>query len=184
MIAGLCSVIASTYLYANTIDTKSVQVAFVGYKTSVMADIGGSFKQIQYSFGKDTKSLSGILQNAHAIIVPTSSEIPDNAEATQNMNKVFFPILTGKNNIQVTFIKVIEGEEKGLISAKITIGKESTIVPLEYTIANKQLIAKGKLDLHSFRQGTKALQALSAAAAGHGGITWANVEIIFTANVI
>lgn len=180
---GLCGVSVAGFLQAATIDTKSAKVAFVGYKAPVMADLGGHFNQIQYTFGKDTKSLSGTLQNARAIITPTSAEIPDNEEATNNLNKVFFPTLLGKNNIQVTFIKIIEGEDKGIISAKVTIGKESSIVPLEYTIVDNSFVAKGVLDLHAFTNSTKALQALSAAAAGHAGISWPNVTLIFTANI-
>lgn len=159
---------ASSSVYASTIDTKSVKVEFVGYKAPVMADLAGSFKTIQYTFGKDTRSIVGVLQNASATIVPTSSEIPDNEIATDNMNKVFFPTLLGKNNIKVTFIKVVEGEDTGLLRAKVMIGKELSIVPL---------------DLHNFSQGEKALKALSDAAAGHAGITWGNVELIFTADV-
>ncbi|MCI7410810.1 MULTISPECIES: hypothetical protein [Helicobacter] len=170
-------------MYANAIDTKSVKVEFVGYKAPVMADLAGSFKTIQYTFGKDTRSIVGVLQNASATIVPTSSEIPDNEIATDNMNKVFFPTLLGKNNIKVTFIKVVEGEDTGLLRAKVVIGKESSIVPLVYTINNGKFVAKGTLDLHNFSQGEKALRALSDAAAGHAGITWGNVELIFTADV-
>lgn len=184
IILGICSLATSAFIYAHTIDTKSVNIEFVGYKTPSMADLSGSFKKVQYNFGKDTSKISGVLQNASATIIPTSSEIPDNNAATDNMNKVFFPALLGKNNIKVTFIKVVEGEDIGLISAKVVIGKESSIVPLVYTIENNKFVAKGTLDLNSFSQSQKALKALSNAAPGHTGITWANVDIIFTADMI
>ncbi|RDU70250.1 hypothetical protein CQA66_08600 [Helicobacter aurati] len=183
IVGSLLSLITSTFLHAATINQASVQVGFVGYKTPFMADVAGSFKNIKYTFGKDTKTLKGTLQGATAVIVPTSSNITDIEEATNNMNKVFFPALTGKNTIQVTFVKVVEGDGKGLISARIAIGKESCIVPLEYTIVDNKLIAKGKLDLNNFSNASKALQALSAAAAGHAGISWANVDISFSAEL-
>lgn len=183
-VAGACLLVMSSFMYANMINTKSVNVEFIGYKASVMADLAGHFKNIQYSFGRDSSSISGVLSNASAIIIPTSSEIPDNEVATRNMNEVFFPTLLGKNNIKVTFIKIVEGEDTGLISAKVSIGKEFSVVPLVYTIKNGKFVAKGTLDLNSFSQSQKALRALSDAAPGHAGITWANVEIVFTADIL
>ncbi|TLE00032.1 hypothetical protein LS73_006210 [Helicobacter muridarum] len=183
VVGSLLSATASAFLHAATIDKSSVEVWFIGYKTPDMVDLAGTFKNIKYTFGKDAKTFMGTLQGASAVIVPTSSEIPDIEAATNNMNKVFFPTLLGKNNIQVTFVKVIEGDNRGVISARVSIGKESTIIPLEYEISDNKLTAKGRLDLHNFSNASKALKALSDAAAGHAGISWPNVDIIFKANI-
>ncbi len=180
----LVSAFVSSFMYASTIDQKSVKVEYIGYKTPYMAELAGNFKNIKYTFGRDNKTIKGVLSGASALIVPTSSIIEDNEEATNNMNKVFFPTLLGKNNIQVVFVDVVEGDNKGLISAKIIIGKQSCIIPLEYEIEKNTLIAKGRLDLNNFSNSAKALKALSDAAAGHAGITWANVDIVFTANIV
>lgn len=180
----LFGVLMSSFVYATTIDKKSIKVEFIGYKTPYMADLTGSFENIKYIFGKNDKNIKETLKDAKAIIVPTSSIIDGNQEATNNMNKVFFPTLLGKDNIQVTFIDIIEGDNKGLISAKIIIGKQSCVIPLEYNIDNNKLIAKGRLDLNNFNNATKALKALSNVAPGHAGITWSNVDVVFMANVI
>ncbi|MEE6566575.1 hypothetical protein VWM73_12145, partial [Campylobacter coli] len=42
-------------------------------------------------------------------------------------------------------------ENKGVISARVTIDKKSTLVPLSYTIENNKFVAKGQLDLHAFK---------------------------------
>ena len=176
-------VLTSYSLSAATIDTSSIKVGFTGYKTEDMVETSGMFKKIKFTFGKDKKSITGVLKGASAVIVPTSSVIPELDDATKNMNTVFFPALAGKESINVVIQEVVEGDGKGLISAKISIGNQSTIVPLVYEIKNKKLMAQGKLDLNAFSNATQALSALSKAAPGHADFSWAVVDLTMSANV-
>lgn len=57
-------------------------------------------------------------------------------------------------------------------------------MPLTYTIKDDKFEAKGQLDLHTFKNASKALKALSDVAPGHGGISWPLVDISFNADLV
>ena len=170
------SVTASLFLLSSinaaTLKKESIRVSFEGYKTEEMVGVKGEFKNIQYKLGKDTKSIAGTLKGANAIIAPNSVDMEEgNEEITKNIINAFFATLLPKNgNVQVNFRDVVEGNNKGVISAQITIGNQSTII-------------HGQLDLHVFNNANKALKALSDAAPGHGGISWPLVDIVVTADI-
>lgn len=162
----------------------SLKIGFEGYKTKEMVGVSGEFKDVKYKFSKNTQDLANYLKGAKASIKPSSAFMGEGFDAiTDNITKVFFPNLLGNSDIKVLFQDVVMGENKGVISAKITIDKKSTLVPLSYTIENNKFVAKGQLDLHTFKNGSKALKALSDVAAGHGGISWPLVDITFSADV-
>lgn len=178
------SLILATSLSAVSFNQNSLKVSFEGYKTEDMVGVGGEFKDVKYKFSKNTKDLASYLKGAKATIKPSNAFMGEgNDIITNNITKVFFPALLGDTDIKVVFQDVIAGENKGVISAKITMDKKSTIVPLTYTIKDNKFEAKGQLDLHTFKNGSKALKALSDVAAGHGGISWPLVDISFNADL-
>ena len=183
------SVTASLFLLSSinaaTLKKESIRVSFEGYKTEEMVGVKGEFKNIQYKLGKDTKSIAGTLKGASAIIAPNSVDMEEgNEEITKNIINAFFATLLPKNgNVQVNFRDVVEGNNKGVISAQITIENQSTIIPLTYMVNNNKFEAHGQLDLHVFNNANKALKALSDAAPGHGGISWPLVDIVVTADI-
>lgn len=179
---GLASVVLVSYLHAVTFDTQSLKTSFEGYKTKDMVNVEGSFKNVKYQFGKNTKSLSGILKGATATIMPSKVDMGDET-ITNNIANVFFRTLNQKGNIVVSFKDVVEGENKGVITAKITIGGEATIIPLSYTINGDMFEAVGQLDLHAFKNGKHALAALSKAAPGHGNMSWPLVNVKFEGKI-
>lgn len=178
------SLLASAMIYANGIDVKSVKIEFEGYKTPDMIGTKGVFKNSKLTFGKDSSSLSSQLKGANAVLSPNDIDMGDNnGIITTNIIETFFKVLNSKSDIKVSFENIVEGEDKGVISAKVTIGKQSDIVPMIYNIKDGKLVAKGTLDLHTFSNGAKALQALSGVAAGHMGISWSVVDIVFSADL-
>ncbi|EAH7977465.1 hypothetical protein EX470_06950 [Campylobacter coli] len=178
------SLILATSLSAVSFNQDSLKVSFEGYKTEDMVGVGGEFKDVKYKFSKNTSTLASYLKGARAVVNPSSVFMGEgNDIITNNITKVFFPALLGDTDIKVVFQDVIAGENKGVISAKITMDKKSTIVPLTYTIKDNKFEAKGQLDLHTFKNGSKALKALSDVAAGHGGISWPLVDISFNADL-
>lgn len=184
----LASVVASVVLASNlsaiSFKPESLKIEFEGYKTKEMLATAGTFKDVKYTFGKDGSSLSTYLKNAKAIILPSNAFMGEGLEiVTENITKVFFPSLLGDGDIKVLFQNIVEGENKGIITAKITLDRKSAIVPLTYTIKGNKFEAKGQLDLHSFKNGSKALKDLSDVAPGHGGISWPLVNITFSANI-
>lgn len=185
----LLSVAASAFL-ASTLSAlsfkqDSLKLEFEGFKAAQMVGVIGTFKDIKYQFSKDTKTLASYLKNAKATINPSSVFMGEgNDVATNNIAKVFFPSLLKKGDIKVTFQNIVEGENLGVITAKITLDKKSAIVPLSYTIENNKFVAKGQLDLNTYKNGAKALKDLSDAAPGHGGISWPLVNISFSADIV
>lgn len=178
------SLLFSAIVYAGGIDVSSAKVEFEGYKTPDMVGTKGSFKNAKLTFGKDNSSLSSQLKGAKAVLSPSDIDMGDNnGIITTNIVETFFKVLNSKSDIKVSFEDINEGKDKGVISAKVTIGKQSDIVPMTYMIEDGKLIAKGQLDLHAFSNGSKALKALSGVAAGHMGISWSVVDITFSANL-
>lgn len=181
-LASSCLLVSA--LNAVSFKQDSLKISFEGYKTQEMVGVKGEFKNVEYQFSKNTKDLGSYLKGAKATIKPSEAFMgEDNDAITYNITQVFFPALLGDEKIKVNFQDVVMGENKGVISAKITIAKKSTIVPLTYTIKDNKFEAKGQLDLHTFKNGSKALKALSDAAAGHGGISWPLVDISFNADL-
>ncbi len=174
------SLALSSALFAVSLDDKSVQIGFEGYKTPAMVGTKGAFKTAQFKFKSDTSSLTKQLTGATITLSPKDIDMggAENQAITDNIVKTFFSTFNKQGDIKVELINVIEGEFKGTISAKVTINKQSTIVPLSYVIeGNNEFSAQGRLDLAAFPNSTKALKALSDVAAGHLGISWNIVDI-------
>ncbi|TKX31200.1 hypothetical protein [Campylobacter aviculae] len=185
LISTAVSLLLASNLSAFSFKQDSLKVGFEGYKTKDMIGVSGEFKDVKYKFSKKAKDLVVYLKGARAVIKPSSAFMGEgNDVITGNITKVFFPNLLGNSDIKVMFQDVIAGENKGLISAKITINKKSAIVPLSYTIDKDKFIAKGQLDLHTFKNSSQALKALSDAAPGHGGISWPLVDLTFSADIV
>ncbi|AXP08502.1 hypothetical protein N4T57_04115 [Campylobacter hepaticus] len=183
-VSVLSSCLLASALSAVSFKEDSLKISFEGYKTKDKVKVEGEFKGAQYQFSKNTKDLATYLKNAKAIIKPGDAYMGEDKDIiTHNITKVFFPVLLGNTDIKVVFQDVVEGENKGLISAKVTMDKKSTVIPLSYEIKDKKFEAKGQLDLHTFKNGSKALKALSDAAPGHGGISWPLVDITFSADL-
>ncbi len=178
--SAIASALLVTGLSAASIDTSSLELNFEGYKTSEMAGTVGTFKNIKYTFGKDGSSITGVFKGATATIKPQNVDMGDDT-ITNNMKNAFFANFT-KSDIKVSVVDVLEGENTGLITVKVSIGKESALVPLTYTIKDGKFEAKGQLALSAFKNAHKALTALSKAAAGHKNMSWPLVDIMLEAN--
>ncbi|MBM0637343.1 hypothetical protein LNU06_04795 [Campylobacter sp. VicNov18] len=181
----LSSCLLVSALSAVSFKEDSLKISFEGYKTESMVGVEGEFKNVEYKFPKNTKDLPSYLKGAKATIKPSEAFMGEgNDTITNNITKVFFPNLLGDTQIKVMFEDVVAGQNKGVISAKITMDKKSIIIPLVYELKDDKFKAKGQLDLHAFKNSSKALQALSDAAPGHGGISWPLVDISFDADVV
>ena len=178
------SLLVCGYLMAGGIDTNSVKVEFEGFKTPDMIGTKGTFSDVKLTFGKDDSTLSSQLKDASAVLSPKSIDMgDDNGDITKNIRDVFFKAFNSQNDIKVSFEDVIEGNNSGFISAKVTIGKKSDIVPMKHTIEEGKFVSKGQLDLSAFSNSAKALKALSDAAAGHMGVSWPIVDISLSADM-
>lgn len=165
--------------FAISLNESSIKIYFEGFKTPAMIGTKGSFTKASFKLNAQT-SLSTQLINASITLSPNDIDMggADNQVITDNIINTFFKTLNNKNDIKVTIINVLEGENKGVITAKVTINKQSALLPLVYEISGKNgFEATGRLDLSAFSNATKALKALSEVAQGHLGISWNIVDI-------
>ena len=164
--------------FAVSLNENSIKIYFEGFKTPAMLGTKGGFTKATFKLNKNTQSLSTQLINANIILSPNDIDMGDNQVITDNVVNTFFKTLNNKNDIKVTIINVLEGENRGVITAKITINKQNALLPLVYEIGrNNDFEATGRLDLLAFSNATKALTALSEVASGHLGISWNIVDI-------
>ncbi|PAF51867.1 hypothetical protein BKH43_01130 [Helicobacter sp. 13S00401-1] len=164
---------------ATTIDTSKFQSSFEGFKTVEKVGTSGTFKDAHYTFGKDSSSIKGQLTGAKATFNPMSVLMP--AEPiTNNMKHAFFETFQKKGKIEVVFEKVTVGDKQGTITAKVKMNGKSAIVPLKYELDDGKIEGKGVLDLNAFGL-EKSVLSLTKAAAGHKGLTWPQVKIMFEA---
>ncbi|MCH5322265.1 MAG: hypothetical protein J1E31_01615 [Helicobacter sp.] len=176
----LVSLVFSSSLFALALDEKSIKISFEGYKTPAMIGTRGGFSKAQFHFNKDASSLSKQLTNASITLSPKDIDMGgvENQVIADNLVNYFFAPFNNKGDIKVTIGNVIEGESKGTISAKVTIGNQSTLVPLMYVITgNNDFEARGQLDLSAFTNAQKALKALSDAVPEHQNVSWNIVNL-------
>lgn len=158
----------------------SATMEFTGYKTTAKLGVSGTFKDVKYSFGKDDKSVKGMLKGAKAVINASSVDMGLDA-ITHNMKNALFANFKN-DKIIVIFKDVVAGDNEGFISASITMNGKTNVVPLTYKIDATKLKVEGLVDLLSFGL-TKPLAKLTKAAAGHQGLTWPMVEVRFSIDV-
>ena len=179
------SMALSASLFATSLDEKTITINFEGYKTPTMIGTKGNFTKANFKLNKDNSTLAKQLSNASVTLSPKDIDMGGevNQIITDNVINVFFKELNAKKNIKVVLESVTEGENTGLISARVSIGKQSTLVPLVYSIKEGEFKAEGKLDLLVFANAPKALKALSDVAPGHLGVSWSLVDILVNAKV-
>lgn len=182
IVGAVLSASLLSYLNAANIDEKSLNISFEGYKTANKVATAGTIKEAKYTFGKNKGSIKDLLTGATAVISPKNIDMGVDL-ITKNIVDVFFKTLNDGKDFNVEIINVIEGENVGLLTAKVHIGERHEIIGLTYTIEDKKFEARGTLNLLSYENGEKALQDLSKAAPGHGGISWPVVDIVLTAKV-
>lgn len=125
LVSVLSSCLLASALSAVSFKEDSLKVSFEGYKTKDMIGTKGEFKNVEYKFSKNTKDLASYLKGAKATIKPSNAFMGEgNDIITNNITKIFFPALLGDTDIKVVFQDVIAGENKGVISAKITMDKK------------------------------------------------------------
>lgn len=174
--------ILSGFMFATSLDTAGAKVKWTAFKTTDKVAVSGTFDDIQYKFGKGHASIKEILEGATAILTPSKVNLND-ALKNKNVREYFFAKFKTRDDIKVTFKKVIEGKDKGTIFATIKMNGKIVKVPMQYEIKDNFLEAKGVIDLAEFYV-TDALNSLTQAVKNlHGGLTWTQVEIQFSAPV-
>ncbi|WP_180762750.1 YceI family protein [Helicobacter sp. 12S02232-10] len=166
---------------AATIDTTKAETSWTAYKTAQKTAVSGTFKDIQYKFGKKQDSIAGALEGATATIDPMKVDLHDD---TKNKNvKDFFFSQFKKGGIKVTFKDVMEGKDQGTILAIVRMNGKSVKVPMQYTITDGKLTAQGVLDIMEFSLNDAFKKLATGCHKLHEGLTWSQVGISFSAPI-
>ena len=167
---------------AATIDAQKAEVQWTAFKTPAKIGVKGKFDDVQFKFGtpNKTQSLESQLNNATATIDIMKVNTND-ADRDETLRKNFFDNFNKKEPIKVTFKDVIEGKDKGTILANVRMNGKSQIVPMQYEIVSKKLVAKGVLDLSEFGLENARTSLQKAVADLHENLTWSQVEIALEA---
>ncbi|RDU62681.1 hypothetical protein [Helicobacter sp. MIT 14-3879] len=178
------AIIAGSFVVTNaaTIDESTLKLDFEGYKTKDRVATIGSFNDVKYSLNKDTSSITSTFKGAKAIIDPNNVDMNVD-EITNNIKNAFFKTLNKGAKFEVEIVNVVEGDNQGLLSGIVKIGKEKSNLPLSYTINESDFFAEGELDLSVFKNSSKALKALSDVAPGHAGFSWPLVKVTLSGKV-
>lgn len=180
LVSAVLSASLFSYLNAASIDKNTLTINFEGYKTANMVATAGTVKNPKYTFGKDESSIKGLLNGATATFSPKNIDMGVEL-ITNNIVNVFFKTLNNGKDVDVKITNVIEGDNQGSLTAKVSIGGQYETVGLHYTIKDGKFEAKGVLDLFAFKNSEQALKDLAKAAPGHAGISWSIVEITLSA---
>ncbi|HIV48979.1 YceI family protein [uncultured Helicobacter sp.] len=175
------SILGVVGLNAASIDTNKVNVVWTAYKTPAKAAVSGTFKDINFKFGKKRDSIASTLEGASATIDPMKVNLNDDVK-NANLRDFFFSKFS-KKEIKVTLRDVVEGKDQGTILASVKMNGKTNKVPMEYKITNGVLKASGVLDLSEFKLNEARANLQKAVYDLHEGITWSQVGIAFEAPV-
>lgn len=172
----LSSILFLSFCFGIDLDTSNTQVYWIGYKFANKTAVKGSFKDIKLKFSRGS-GIAGVLTGSTATIDPEKVST-GNPASEKNLTLSFFQKFIGKN-IKVKLEKVIEGQNAGTILAKITMNKKTQLVPLQYEVKDGSLLAKGIIDILSFKLDDAYKSISEACKTQHQGLTWSQVEIGF-----
>ncbi|RDU70117.1 polyisoprenoid-binding protein [Helicobacter cholecystus] len=170
---GLC--------FGASIDASKIEMYWAGYKFANKTAVKGTFKDISYKLKKNQGSIKDMLEGATATIA-LSNLHTGNPTSEKNLTQGFFSNFASPE-IKVKITQVMEGDNQGTLLAKVTMNKTSQSIPMQYTIMDGKIQAKGVLDILNFKL-NKALEGLIQTCGQlHKGYTWTQVEIGFSAPI-
>lgn len=178
LVLGFLSIVG---IHAASIDTSKVNVVWTAYKTPAKAAVSGTFKDIEFKFGKKKDSIATTLEGASATIDPMKVNLNDDVK-NANLRDFFFSKFS-KKEIKVTLRDVAEGKDQGTILASVKMNGKTNKVPMEYKITNGVLKASGVLDLSEFKLEEARANLQKAVSDLHEGMTWSQVTIGFEAPI-
>lgn len=172
----LASLLSLSFCFGVSLDTSKIEAYWIGYKFTNKTPVKGTFNDMKFKFsnGDDIRTqLLGATAMADVSKVSTGNPVSE-----ENLTLGFFQKFNGKD-IKVKIEQVIEGENQGTILAKITMNKKMQLIPMQYELKDNQLVAKGVIDVLSFKLDA-ALESIAQVCKDlHEGYTWSQVEIGF-----
>jgi len=167
----LAMLLASASLWA--LEVQNTTVKFTAFKTYAKIGVSGVFEKLHVNTNTGDTVIS-LLKNATANI-DTSSVNSGNKGRDIKLVQKFFDV-QNVTNIQA---KIINVTDKTLI-LKLTMNLRTLKIPMQYSVKNNTINAKGVIDLADFAM-LKSLKSLNKACyVRHKGKTWQDVDISLT----
>jgi len=167
----LAMLFASASLWA--LEVQNTTVKFTAFKTYAKIGVSGIFEKVDVNANTGDTVIS-LLKNATANI-DTSSVNSGNKGRDIKLVKKFFDV-QNVTNIQAKIINVT----KNALILKLTMNLRTLEIPMQYSVTNNTINAKGVIDLADFGM-LKSLKSLNKACyVLHKGKTWQDVTIYFT----
>lgn len=165
----------STFAFGATLDTANAKTTWTGYKFYDKTPVSGTFTNIKYTWGKDTKSVEGTLSGAKAVIDSYTVDLQDELK-NANVRDGFFKQFKSKD-IVVTVDKIVTDEKdknKGRLEVSVNMNGVKKAVPvwMPYVIENGKFSAKGVVDFNDFSLGGALAKLNEACGPLHEGKTW------------
>ena len=155
-----------------TYQSDSVKVTWKAFKTYEKIGVGGSFDRV-VTQPKNASSIEALLIGSNVKIDTRSINSANPARDATLVNS-FFKV----QNIDSITAKIISAKDSKAIT-EITMNNVTKTIPLNYTIQEGKIVAKGAIDLGDFTM-LASLQSINKACfALHAGKTWQDVEIGF-----
>lgn len=177
----LSALVSMGLCFGASIDASKIEMYWVGYKFANKVAVKGTFKDVVYKLKKNQGSVKDMLKGATATV--TLSKLhTGNPASEKNLNEGFFSKFASPE-ISVKITQVMEGENQGTLLAKVTMNKKSQLIPMQYTIVDGKIQAKGVLDLLSFKLNKPLESLMKTCGELHKGYTWTQVEIGFSAPI-
>ena len=170
-------VLFSTNLFAYS-TTGNITVEMVGYKAAKRQAVKGIFKKVDFKI-KDNSSFKKFLKSASvkvdAYSIDTKMKLRE-----MNIKNFFFK----KQKVQFIKAKVVNvkgNDSKGILDIKINMNNVDKIIPLNYTVKNGLLEAKGKIDVLTDFMMKEGYASLAKKCKGlHAGKSYPDIDISFT----
>lgn len=155
-----------------TYQSDSAKVTWKAFKTYEKIGVGGNFDRV-ITQPKNASSIEALLIGSN-VKIDTASINSGNPARDATLVNSFFKV----QNIDTITAKIISTKDSKAIT-EITMNNVTKTIPLNYTIQEGKIVAKGAIDLGDFTM-LSSLQSINKTCfALHAGKTWQDVEIGF-----
>jgi polyisoprenoid-binding protein YceI len=163
----------SAHAYSDcTIDTQSLKVEFVAFKTPLKVGVKGWFTDLGVKKVYKAKNFAGLFENRSFSINPKSIKT-GNESRDMKIAKFFFGNMEKGNRLKGKLLKYGKKE----LDIEFDINGVNKVVPLKMTRSTNTFEAKGVIDVFDFSLMNSLKGINKACEELHEGKTWNDVEI-------
>lgn len=158
-------------------NSTNFDVTWTSYKTLAKVGVGGNFSDKKLNISnKNAQDVKTLLQDAHVSL--TLDKLDAHMKLKNDNIATFFTANLAKTEVLATITSVFDKR----LELKLTLNGTSKILPMNYTVKDNKIEAKGVIDALDFNM-TEALNELNTKVAGHLNKGWNDINIGFTMDI-